>query len=231
MLIIIEGTDGSGKETQTNMLYERMKVSNKCRKLSFPNYDSPSSAPVKMYLAGEFGTTPNLINPYAVSSMYAVDRFCSFAKDWAMDYYLNKIIICDRYTTSNMIYQASKFSSDFEKEKFMSWIEDLEYNKMGLPKPDYVIFLDMPIKASMELMDKRHNKITNDKKKDIHEDNFKFMNISYLNSLKVSKICGWNIINCVDRYGVIKSKESIHEEIYARIMCEIKKSEVLVWKI
>lgn len=155
-LIVIEGTDSSGKQTQTEILYEKLKSQGiKVKKISFPNYDSPASAPVKMYLAGEFGKKANEVNPYPVSTMYAVDRYASFKKDWE-DFYLEAgVVITDRYTTSNMVHQASKFTDPHEKVKYLDWLEDLEYDKMEIPKPDLVFFLNMPVDVAQKLMSDR----------------------------------------------------------------------------
>ena len=170
-LIVIEGTDSSGKETQTKKLYERLANEvEKVRKISFPNYESPACEPVKMYLAGAFGDNALNINPYPVSTMFAIDRYASYKMDWESFYNAGGIIVTDRYTTSNMVHQASKIENIDEKSKYLGWLEDLEYNKMGIPKPDLVIFLNMPTEMAVKLMEARKNKITGEEKKDIHEN-------------------------------------------------------------
>jgi len=129
-IIVIEGTDSSGKETQTKLLYERVKkIYNKTIKISFPNYDSPACEPVKMYLAGAFGTDATKVNPYPVSTMYAIDRYASFKQDWEKKYIDDYVIITDRYVTSNMIHQASKIKNNEKKDEYLKWLVDLEYNK------------------------------------------------------------------------------------------------------
>lgn len=213
-LIVIEGTDSSGKETQTRKLYERLKKNKKnVIKISFPNYESPACEPVKMYLAGEFGDKAQEINPYPVSAMYAIDRYASYKKDWGEFYSSGGIIITDRYTTSNMVHQASKLSDKEEKKSYLEWLCDLEYNKMELPKPDVVIFLNMPSEMAQKLMLERKNKITGEKEKDIHEKDYKYLKKSYENACFIAKQEKWVEIECV-RDGKLKSIEEIGEKIY-----------------
>lgn len=160
-LIIIEsGSDASGKATQSNRLYERLINEGKqCMKITFPDYNSDSSALVKMYLNGDFGKDPNDVNPYVSSTFYAVDRYASYKTKWGEFYNNGGIIISDRYTTSNMVHQAAKINND-EKEKFLDWLYDLEFNIYGIPKPDEIIFLDVDPEVSQELMKDRKNKFT-----------------------------------------------------------------------
>ena len=169
-LIVIEGTDSSGKETQTKRLFEKLEEKGlKVKKISFPNYDSPACEPVKMYLSGAFGEDAMKVNPYPVSTMYAIDRYASFKTDWEKFYNEDGIIVTDRYVTSNMVHQASKIKDLDEKKQYLNWLEDLEYEKMGIPRPDLVIFLNMPTEMAVKLMAERKNKITGEEKKDIHE--------------------------------------------------------------
>ena len=213
-LIVIEGTDSSGKETQTAMLFERLseKISN-IRKISFPNYESPACAPVKMYLAGEFGTDAEKVNPYPASTMYAIDRYASYKTDWGKFYNDGGIIITDRYTTSNMVHQASKIDNSQEKDMYLSWLEDLEYNKMGIPRPDLVIFLNMPTETAQKLMAERKNKITGEDKKDIHEKNVEYLKKSHKNACEISKKYSWKEIKCVEN-DRLKTIEEISNEVF-----------------
>ncbi|MBC2853396.1 thymidylate kinase [Cetobacterium somerae] len=213
-LIVIEGTDSSGKETQTAMLFERLseKISN-IRKISFPNYESPACAPVKMYLAGEFGTDAEKVNPYPASTMYAIDRYASYKTDWGKFYNDGGIIITDRYTTSNMVHQASKIDNSQEKEMYLSWLEDLEYSKMGIPRPDLVIFLNMPTETAQKLMAERKNKITGEDKKDIHEKNIEYLKKSHENACEISKKYSWKEIKCVEN-DRLKTIEEISNEVF-----------------
>lgn len=213
-LIVIEGTDSSGKETQTKKLYERIKENREnVIKISFPNYESPACEPVKMYLAGEFGDKAQEINPYPVSTMYAIDRYASYKKDWGKVYNSDGIIVTDRYTTSNMVHQASKLEDEEEKKSYLEWLCDLEYNKMELPKPDVVIFLNMPSEMAKKLMAERKNKITGEKEKDIHEKDYEYLKKSYENACFIAKQERWVEIECV-KDGKLKSIEEIGKEIY-----------------
>lgn len=140
-LFIIEGGDGSGKATQTAMLEERLRREgyDVCA-VSFPDYDSDSSALIKMYLRGDFGTDADAVNPYAASTFYAVDRFASYQRRWKSVLDRGGIVIADRYTTSNMLYQMIKFDDPAARRAYLDWLEDLEYRKMGLPEPKQVFY-------------------------------------------------------------------------------------------
>ena len=216
-LIVIEGTDSSGKETQTKKLYERLANEiEKVRKISFPNYESPACEPVKMYLAGDFGDSALNVNPYPVSTMFAIDRYASYKMDWESFYNAGGIIVTDRYTTSNMVHQASKIESIDEKSKYLDWLEDLEYNKMSIPKPDLVIFLNMPTEMAVKLMEARKNKITGEEKKDIHEKDTSYLKKSYDNACDIAKKYNWQEIKCVEDKR-LKTIEEIGEEIYTLV--------------
>ena len=217
-LIIIEGSDGSGKETQTNLIYEKMvKLNYNIRKIAFPNYESPASEPLKMYLSGDFGSDVNDVNAYTASTLFAVDRFASYNQDWKTFYQSGGIIISDRYTTSNMVHQASKIEDNEEKNRFLDWLIDLEWNKMELPRPDMVIFLDVSPELSQKLMNERKNKITGEEKKDIHENNFEYLKNSYINAIGLAKKYNWEIISC-EKDGNLKSIEEINENILERLI-------------
>ena len=216
-IIVIDGTDSSGKETQTKLLYERIKkINEKTIKISFPNYDSPACEPVKMYLAGSFGTDAVKVNPYPVSTMYAIDRYASYKQDWGKSYEEGYIIVTDRYVTSNMIHQASKIQSEEEKEEYLKWLIDLEYKKNQIPEPDIVIFLKMPIDKAKELMANRNNKIDGSMKKDIHEINEDYLKKSYKNATEISQKFNWYEVECVEN-NRIKSIEEINDEIFIKI--------------
>ncbi|NMB34554.1 MAG: thymidylate kinase [Clostridium sp.] len=214
-LVIIEsGSDASGKETQTQRLYERLVGDgHRVKKVSFPNYDSDSSALIKMYLKGEFGENPGDVSPYVASTFYAADRFASFRSDWGQAYDEGCIILADRYTTSNMVHQAAKIKDHGEKDKFLEWLWDFEFNIYRLPIPDCVLFLDMPPAYSKILMEDRANKFTGGKNKDIHERNDQYLIQSYNNSLYIAQKYNWNVISCVEN-GIIKSIGKIHKDIY-----------------
>lgn len=216
-LIVIEGTDSSGKQTQTKLLYDKLKEEGHNVKLiTFPDYESPSSEPIKMYLRGELGDKPEEVNTYAVSSMYAIDRFISFTKNWKEFYENGGIILSDRYTMSNMIHQASKIENLDEKKKYVEWLYNLEFEKMKIPFPDLVIFLNMPTEFAYKLMEKRLNKFSNEEVKDIHEKNKEYMKKSYENALYMAENYNWKKIDCV-KEGKIKSIEDVNKEIRKEI--------------
>ncbi|HSQ89867.1 thymidylate kinase [Romboutsia sp.] len=213
-LIIIEsGSDASGKATQTKKLYERLlKDGYNVKKVEYPNYASESSALVKMYLRGDFGDKPSDVDPYIASTFFAADRYASFKTQWEEFYSNGGIILADRYTTSNMVHQASKMDKE-DRDKYLDWLFDYEFNMYKIPKPDCVIFLDVPVEFSKKLMENRKNKITGESKKDIHESDIKYLEKSYNNSLDIVDKYNWNKIKCVENDN-LRSIESIHEEIY-----------------
>ncbi len=212
-LIVIEGVDSSGKETQTRLLYQYLKEQGEnVRMLSFPDYESDFCMPVKRYLAGDLGDNPDDVNAYAASSFYAIDRYASFKMKWGRFYEEGGTIVCDRYVTSNIVHQAMKIKGD--KTPFMDWLEDLEYNKLGLPRPDAVLFLDMPPEYARMLMANRKNKITGEDKKDIHEKNAAYLDKAYENAVGVCEHLGWHRIRCA-KDGKVREIEDIHAEITA----------------
>lgn len=213
-LITLEGLDGSGKATQTELLCR--ELTNKgvnLRRISFPNYDDMSSSLVKMYLNGEFGTNPNDVNPYAASSFFAVDRYASYKKYWGKDYEKGNLIIADRYTTSNIVFQLSKMPKEHWKD-FINWVEDYEYNKLMLPRPNKTIYLSMPTEVSQKLLDVRYK--GNEDKKDIHEGNEDFLKACYESGLYAADKLNWKVINCADG-GNPKTINKVHEEIMIEI--------------
>lgn len=209
-LIVIEGLDGSGKSTQLELLPENLKKFGiDTKTVSFPNYESDSSALVKMYLSGEFGKNPEDVNAYAASCFYAVDRYASYKTDWGKYYNDGGTVVAGRYTTSNAVHQASKLSED-KWENFLSWLYDFEYNKIGIPKPDLVIFLDMPIEVSQKLMSKRYSE--NGGKKDIHERDVEYLNHCRKAALYTAEFSGWKIISCAEN-GEARSIGDISNDI------------------
>ena len=213
-LVVIEAPDGSGKKTQAEMLWQRLSGEGVLvKKVEFPDYQSPSSSLVKMYLRGEFGENPQRVNPYAASAFYAVDRYASFQKEWRGFYGRGGLIIADRYTTSNLIHQAVKLKSEAAKEEYANWLCDFEFNRLALPVPDLVFFLDMPPDYSEKLMKTRKNKFTGGGKKDIHEINQDYLRKSYINACWLAQKYHWHRINCVQN-GQIKGIPEIHEQLY-----------------
>lgn len=213
-LIAIEGTDSSGKQTQSELLYNRLVAEGiDARLISFPAYESDSSALVKMYLAGEFGTNPNDVNAYTASTFYAMDRFATFRKDWGRDYNAGTVIIADRYVPSNLIHQAAKIDDEDEKGKFVEWLHNLEYKHYGLPYPNVTVFLDMPTDVAARLMKERANKIDKSDKKDIHERDLEYLKKSYANAKGIAKKLDWCIVPCTDSTGEVRTIDSISDDI------------------
>ncbi|MBP3323410.1 MAG: deoxynucleoside kinase [Clostridia bacterium] len=191
-LIVIEGLDGSGKGTQSKLLYDFLKKNyGDIFTVRFPDYESDSSALVKMYLSGEFGKNADDVNAYAASSFYAVDRFASYNTKWKNIYKSGAIVLADRYTTSNIVYQLSKLPKE-EWEEYINWAEDFEYNKLRLPRPDIVIYIDMPVEVSQKLMTGRYE--GDESKKDIHESNVEFLNHCRKSGLYAAAKLNWKVI-------------------------------------
>ena len=220
-LFVIEGVDGSGKATQTELLYQALvqraeHTGTPVRKVSFPNYDSPSSGLIKMYLNGEFGTDPQSVNAFATSVFFAVDRFASFRKDWQEFYDNGGIVIADRYVTSNLVHQAGKIDNTAEKERYISWLSELEYDIFGLPKPDSVIFLDMPLEYSLQLRQER-NALKQGLTQDIHEADQAYLRQAYDNAIDIANHQQWHVIHCV-KDGKIRGIEDIHKEVLGVVL-------------
>lgn len=216
-LFVIDGTDGSGKQTQLQKLKERFdKEGIEYRTVSFPNYDSPSSSLVKMYLNGDFGTDAQEISPYIASTFYAADRYATFKMGYEEYYKKGGIILADRYTTSNMVHQAGKIKDDVEREKFLNWLWNFEFNLYGLPVPTEVVFLNMPVEYSRKLMENRANKITHEEKKDIHERNKTHLQDAYNEACKLVKKYNWCEIKCI-KDNKIRTIEDIHEEVFNNV--------------
>ncbi len=214
-LIVIEGLDGSGKATQSKLLAQNLKnQGKKVLNITFPDYDSDSSALVKMYLKGDFGDKPSDVNAYTASSFYAVDRFASFKTHWEKMYNDDYIIIADRYTTSNAVHQCSKLSEN-QWKTFLDWLYDFEYNKIGIPEPDMVVYLDMTPKVSQELMTKRYK--GDETKKDIHEKDEIYLD----KSRKAAYFCLnenlWHKIEC-DNGKTAYSIEEISNKVLKKAM-------------
>lgn len=209
-LIVIEGTDGSGKATQTGLLVKYFEEKGETvKRLEFPRYKEESSALVRLYLAGEFGKSADDVNAYAASTFYAVDRFASFKQDWGEHYLGGGLVITDRYTTSNAVHQAPKLPEG-ERESYVSWLFDFEYRLMGLPEPDVVIYLDMPTDITEKMMAERR-KTTGDAG-DIHENDEEYLARCRSYALKVAKENGWHVLSC-GKDGEPRTIEDIHEEI------------------
>ena len=208
-LIVIEGLDGSGKATQAKRLTEALVEKGiPVREVSFPDYGSDSSALVRMYLSGQFGTDPQDVNAYAASSFFAVDRFASYKKDWHRDY-ARGVVIADRYTTSNAVHQCSKLPKE-QWEDFLNWLFDFEYKKLGIPAPNRVIYLNVDPAVSQALMTARYNGDEN--KKDIHERDIAYLRHSREAAAYCAEKLGWETVDCC-RDGQMRSIEDIHKDV------------------
>ena len=205
-LIVIEGGDGSGKATQTRKLFERLRDMGgvNVRRVSFPNYESESSALIKMYLRGDFGGNAAAVNPYAAATFYAIDRYANYF-DWRDFYRAGGIVLCDRYVGSNMAYQAAKFSNERDRIQFLAWLDDLEHKHYGLPRPDLTIFVDMSPDIAAILRRERG-------REDIHENDVVFQEKIYDMYKELAHKFGWKIVNCSER-NFARSSMDIHEEI------------------
>ena len=216
-LFVIDGTDGSGKQTQLEKLRKRLDEENiEYKNVSFPNYESPSSALVKMYLSGEFGKNAKDVSPYIASSFYAADRYATFKTGYKEYYDNGGIILADRYTTANMVHQAGKIADKTERKKFLDWLCDFEFNMYGLPVPTEVFFLNMPVEKSLELIKNRENKFTHQAQKDIHESDPNHLIDAYHAACDVAKEYNWFEIHCM-KDGELRAIEDIHEEIYNEV--------------
>ncbi len=213
-LIVIEGTDGSGKSTQFKRLTDRLSAEGKpFRQLVFPRYSEPSSALIRMYLGGEFGNNPSDVNSYAASAFYAVDRYASYKQDWGQWYENGGLILSDRYTTSNAVHQAAKETPE-NRPEYLRWLYEFEYDRLGLPRPDLTIYLDVPTDFTEQLM--RRREADTNTTADIHEKDMAYLATCRQSGKAAAEFYGWTVINCV-KNGAMRSIEDIHEEIFAHV--------------
>lgn len=213
-LIVIEGTDGSGKSTQFRLLSEHLQQDAIAfQRLVFPRYDQESSALIRMYLGGQFGTRPSDVNAYAASAFYAVDRYASYKSDWGPWYESGGLVLSDRYTTSNAVHQASKEPEETQGA-FLQWLYDFEYDKLGLPRPDLVIYLDVPTEFTEKLL--RHREQDTNTQADIHEKDMQYLATCRKTGRTAAEYYGWTVIHCVEN-GAMRSIEDIHREIYEKV--------------
>ena len=213
-LIVIEGTDGSGKSTQFSLLVQRLEQENRpFHRLVFPRYQQESSALIRMYLGGQFGTNPSDVNAYAASAFFAVDRYASYKQDWGQWYEDGGLVISDRYTTSNAVHQTSKEPAE-RRGEFLKWLYEFEYDRLGLPRPDLVIYLDMPTDYTEKLM--RHREAETNTTADIHEQDMAYLATCREIGRAAAEYYGWKVIRCVQDQQM-RSIEDIHEEIYRYI--------------
>ncbi len=214
-LIVIEGLDGSGKTTQVELLPEKLKnLSVESKLISFPDYEDPSSTLVRMYLKGEFGNKPDSVNAYAASLFYAVDRYASYKRHWSEYYENGGVVISGRYVESNAYHQMAKLPES-QWEEYLAWLYETEYKKTSIPKPDLVIFLDMPTEVSSALMSSRYK--GDESKRDIHEKDRDYLNSCRKAAKYAAEKCGWRVISCAEG-GKPRSIEEISEEILSAVV-------------
>ena len=209
-LIVFEGTDGSGKATQSGLLCKYLEQEGiPYRKIDFPRYGKPSAAMVQEYLDGNLGKKPSDVNAYAASMFYAMDRYASYKQDWGEFYEAGGLIIADRYTTSNAVHQASKLPKN-ERDAYLKWLFDTEYGLLGLPKPDLVIYLDMPTEITERMMRKREKDTGTHA--DIHEQDEEYLRNCRANAREIVEECGWTVISCAAG-DAPRTPEDIHNEV------------------
>lgn len=215
-LITIEAGDGSGKATQTKALYDRLLAEGyQVLKVEYPDYQSESSALVRMYLGGEFGQQAENVSAYGASTFFAVDRYASYLLKWRQAYEAGWIILADRYTTSNMVHQAVKLKDTAEREEFLTWLWDFEFGRLQLPVPDRVIYLDMPPEISDRLINSRAAKDSS-RQKDIHEKDTSYLHHCHRAYNEVAEKYGWVKISCAQQ-GNLRTVQDIHEDVYQAV--------------
>lgn len=215
-LIVIEGTDGTGKETQSRALTGRLAARGRqAMRVSYPRYDKDSSLMVRHYLAGGFGDDPDAVSPYLASTFYAADRYASYHEDLKDFLSRGGIVIADRYTTSNMVHQAGKIHDAKQRDAFLDWLWDFEFVRLGLPEPTVTFFLNMPPDVSAKLIAARDEKAVKHHK-DIHETHPAYLREAYESALSLVARYGWQQIDCVEN-GALLSVEAIGEKIDAAL--------------
>ena len=213
-LIVFEGTDGSGKATQTALLCQELKKRGvPFRKLEFPRYQEESSALIRLYLGGAFGTDPSDVNAYAASVFYSVDRYASYKQDWGGFYESGGLLIADRYTTSNAVHQTAKLPPE-QRDAFLDWLFNFEYRLLGLPAPTRVLYLDMPTEVTERMMRRRESDTHTTA--DIHERDADYLRHCRENAAHVVERCGWTRIDCACG-GAPRTIEDIHREVMDRV--------------
>lgn len=213
-LIVFEGTDGSGKATQTELLCQTLEArGTPFRRLAFPRYDEESSALIRLYLGGAFGSRPDDVNAYAASTFYAVDRYASFKQDWGEYYRQGGLLIADRYTTSNAVHQTSKLPQE-QRSPFLDWLFHFEYDLLELPRPTRVLYLDLPTELSEQMMRRREQ--ATHTTADVHEQDEEYLRRCRENAVFVTDYCGWTRIDCA-KGGIMRSREDIHAEVLDKL--------------
>lgn len=211
-LIVFEGTDGSGKATQAKRLLESLTARGvPCREIDFPRYGNPFAEPANLYLHGALGSAPGDVSAYAASVLFAVDRYASYKEDWGGFYESGGVVVANRYVTSNAVHQASKLPEG-ERRPFLDWLFDLEYNRLGLPRPDLVLYLDMPVEVSEQMLRRREN--ATGTSADIHEQDGDYLRRCRESAGAIARDLGWRVISCAEQ-GRPRPPEEIHREVSA----------------
>ena len=214
-LIVVEGAcDGIGKTTQFTLLGKHLEEDgNNIVSHHFPSYDTYHGLPVEKYLNGEYGSTSEL-SPYFINSLYANDRAIAWYTELKKLYDQGNVILLDRYTTSSLIYQSALIEDIEEKKKFIDYVIDFEYKKLGLKEPDNVIFLYAPFDLVTEMrnMRKQNDGVAND----IHERDLTFMKKVYDSAMFVADYLSWDKVRC-NNGKQMRNIDDIHEEIYSLI--------------
>lgn len=213
-LIVLEGTDGAGKATQAGLLQAALQRDYQTKTISYPRYGQPMAQPVEFYLAGRWGRDPMAVNPYTVSAFYAIDRFDSYQTEWKDLYLSGGIIIADRYTTSNAVYQTSKLPPE-DRHAFLDWLYDFEYHKIGIPEPDLVLCLDVDPEAA-HIANNEAPGIKPGVKDDIHEHDKDYLIHAYNGLLDTAKYSGWTMLPCTDGRRILPPG-TIHKAILAEV--------------
>ena len=219
-IIVITGTDGCGKQTQAERLYNRLQAEGyDIIKQSFPNYDSPGCEPVKMYLSGQFGDSDMSLDAYQASSLFSIDRLCTYNKDLKSIYDRGGIILFDRYVESNMLHQAGKIGDLNKRDEFLDWLDNFEFEVLKLPRANRIIFLDVPVDISLEMARSRET-LKNQTNKDIHENNTEHMYKAYESGKYVCNKYNWDRIDCVEN-GKMRTIDDIADEIYDKVINDL----------
>ena len=213
-LIVLEGTDGSGKATQAGLLLRGLEARGiSCREIDFPRYGNPFAEPAKLYLEGRLGERPGDVSACAASVLYAVDRYASYKEDWGAAYEAGELILANRYTTSNAVHQAAKLPEG-ERADYLEWLFDLEYRRLELPEPDLVIYLDLPVEISGQMLHLRQE--ATHTQADIHERDEAYLRRCRESAAEIVRRFGWRRIDC-SRNGGIRTPEDIHREVWTLV--------------
>ena len=215
MLIVLEGTDGSGKATQAGLLLRSLEVRGvSCREIDFPRYGNPFAEPANLYLHGALGGAPGDVNACAASAMFAIDRFASYKEDWGAFYESGGVVVANRYTTSNAVHQAAKLPES-ERQAYLDWLFDLEYRRLELPEPDLVVYLDLPSELSEKLL--RRREAETGTKADIHERDAAYLRRCRESAREIARALGWKILHCAAG-GELRTPEAIHDEAWRLVL-------------